>query len=406
MTESTITRELAALEDALAGRPVDPEFADLDDLVAALREERPEPAPAFTAALDRRTSMGFPRVAKPSRRRRSGRAKWPRMALPALGVAASLLLAVVIAGPSLRAGNDDSGTSGGGTSADTSASGGSSSSSARDSDGSGGSGATSSSGSSKGAPAPPSSGQSAPSVMSPLPTPAPPPSADGRRRRSVERSAELTLAARPSQIDTAAAAILRVTDQVGGYVVSSTVSSRSGGEFSLRVPERRLQEALSRLGRVGRVRSRTQSAQDITAVAVSARERLTDARTERRSLLRQLAKATTPNQGSSIRRRLRIVSGQIAAAKRDLRRVQARAANATVSVSLVAERGSGAPSDDDGAWTPGDALRDATRVLEITAGVLLVALAAGLPVGLLALLAWIATRRTAQRRRERALDAV
>ena len=217
------------------------------------------------------------------------------------------------------------------------------------------------------------------------------------------------LATPPRDIDRAAAEILRVTDDLGGYVVSSTVSSNSSGQFELRVPERRLQAALSRLSRVAKVRQRTQSAQDITGAVVSVRERLKDARTERRSLLRQLAAATTPNQTSSIRTRLRLVSGQIAAAKRDLSRVQTRATRSTIAVTLLADRrSSGDDGDDDGAsgWTPGDAFDDAVRILEVTAGVLLVAVALLLPLGLVALLVWLAARQAAQRRRERALDAV
>ena len=53
-----------------------------------------------------------------------------------------------------------------------------------------------------------------------------------------------------------------------------------------------------------------------------------------------------------------------------------------------------------------DALDDAARILEVTAGVLLVGLALALPLGLVGLLVWFAGRQAAQRRRERALDAV
>ena len=35
-TPETLTRELAALDDALAGRPVDPDLADLAELAAVL----------------------------------------------------------------------------------------------------------------------------------------------------------------------------------------------------------------------------------------------------------------------------------------------------------------------------------------------------------------------------------
>ena len=53
-------RELAAVDDALAGRRVDPDLADLAALALLLRDDRPEPAPAFTHDLDRRARLGFP----------------------------------------------------------------------------------------------------------------------------------------------------------------------------------------------------------------------------------------------------------------------------------------------------------------------------------------------------------
>lgn len=392
-TPDTLTRELAALDDALAGRPVDPGLADLAELAVALRDERPAPDPAFARTLDARVERGFPRPATRTTRRGI---KWPRVTLPALGFAASLLLVVVIA-TSIPTGGGDEDRSGG------SSSGGATTEPATSDSGPGS------------AEAPSAAKQVAPSAgtesdsttIAPLPPTTPgAPRADGRNRRSVERSAELVLATPPREIDRAASAIIRVTDELGGYVVSSTVSSNSSGQFELRVPERKLQTALSRLSRVAKVRSRTQSAQDITGAVVSVSERLKDARTERRSLLRQLAKATTPNQTASIRTRLRIVSGQIAAAKRDLSSVKSRATRSTITVSLLADRKRGDDGDGTAGWTPGDALDDAVRILEVTAGVLLVALALLLPLGLVALLVWLAVRQAAQRRRERALDAV
>jgi hypothetical protein len=398
-TPDTLTRELAALDDALAGRAVDPDLADLAELAVALRDERPAPEPAFTRTLDARAQRGFPPLAGAKRRRGI---KWPRLTLPALGMAASVLLVVVIATSIPNGGGEDTSSAGAGSSAATTEA------APPKQTGSEPSAAA------KSAPRPAIGGgatetdSAAPSTttVGPLLPNAPAPRADGRSRRSVERSAELVLATRPQGIDRAASEIIRVTDELGGYVVSSTVSSNSSGQFELRVPERKLQSALSRLSRVAKVRQRTQSAQDITGAVVSVSERLKDARTERRSLLRQLAAATTTNQTSSIRARLQLVSGQIAAAKRDLRQVKSRASRSTIAVTLLADRKS--DSDDDGAagWTPGDAFDDAVRILEVTAGVLLVGLALLLPLGLVALLVWLAARQAAQRRRERALDAV
>ena len=102
-TPDTLTRELAALDDALAGRAVDPDLADLADLAVALRDDRPAPDPAFTRTLDTRVERGFPRAATARKRRGI---KWPRVTLPALGVAASMFLVVVIATSIPKGGSD------------------------------------------------------------------------------------------------------------------------------------------------------------------------------------------------------------------------------------------------------------------------------------------------------------
>ena len=94
----------------------------------------------------------------------------------------------------------------------------------------------------------------------------------------MERSASLTLAAPPRDIDTVSGRIQEVTRQQGGFVVASTVSSsRNGGRgtFQLRIPTRNLDPAMAALSRLAAVRERAQRSEDITAQAVSARSRLT-----------------------------------------------------------------------------------------------------------------------------------
>jgi hypothetical protein len=377
-TPETLTRELAALDDALAGRPVDPDLADLAELAILVRDERPAPDPAFANSLDERARRGFPRTAK-----RRGAFAWPKFTLPALGVAASVLLVVVIAGAIPNA-TDDSGAGAGGSASSEAnteqaapSSAGDESAARKQADSAGG------------------AASSSPALAAP-----------SAPRRYVERSAQITLATTPREIDGAAAKVIAVADDLGGYVASSQITSGEGGMFELRVPERRLQRALERLSAIGKVRNRTQGAQDITGSVVSARSRLKDARTERESLLKQLAKATTTNETTSIRARLRIVSRQIAAAKGDLRSVKRRASTSSVTVTLEADKDAGGAAGGDDKWSPGDALKDAGRVLEVTASVLLVAGAVALPLGLIALLVWLAARQASHRRRERALDAV
>jgi hypothetical protein len=230
------------------------------------------------------------------------------------------------------------------------------------------------------------------------------PGSDSRSKRLQERSAALTLAARPRDIETVADGIVRVTDAAGGFVASSTVSN-DGGDFELRVPTARLQKTIADLSRLAHVRARSQSTRDITAEGVSARGRVREYEKERLGLLRALARATTLNETDAIKARLRMVNASLAAARQSLRQVDNRAAFANVSVTLVPDHSAGAPGGGS-SWTPGDALHDAVRVLEVTAGVLLIALAILLPVGLVAGLAVLAGRATTRRRRARALDAV
>jgi hypothetical protein len=395
-----VERELAALDDALAGRRVAPDLAELGELALALREERPRPTEGFGRHLDTRVERGFQE--RDPRARASGR-RWWSGSLAWLGPAAASLATVMLIAVFVVTGDGDDASQGGG--------GGASVAAQEDAGGGGGSEAA------PGAEQQRSSDESADSSSTfaePLPpTTVPPPSGQGsprtdaRDRRFVERSASLALGARPRDIDTVSARIQEVTRQQGGFVISSTVSSSSGGDFQLRIPTRNLDAAMAALSRLGNVRERAQSAQDITAQAVSARSRLKDARTERKSLLRQLGDAVTLTETESIRRRLDIVSREIEAARADVRRVNNRAAFSTVSVTLIADRSAGAPgSDEDDDWTPGDAANDAVRVLEVAAGVALIVLAAALPLALLGGLAAFAARWTRRRRREHALDAV
>ena len=76
----------------------------------------------------------------------------------------------------------------------------------------------------------------------------------------------------------------------------------------------------------------------------------------------------------------------------------------TVELSVQGEKRSGAAAAG-GRWTPGDAIGDAGRVLEVVAGVLVIALAVLLPLAILAALPALAGRLVTRRRRERALEA-
>jgi uncharacterized protein DUF4349 len=372
--DPAVAAELEALEAALAGHPAaEPELAAL---VRDVRAETPAMAPDFRARLDDRVAEDFakaPRKARPPRR---------RALLPALGVAGCVLAALVAVVLSAGGGSNDSASSADSTAAPLAAQG-QSSDSAKGSSGSGSAG-TASSGSALAAPAP---------------------SAPARQRR-VERSTRLELTT--TDVQAASDGVVRATQATGGFVQSSQVSTgdgRSTASFVLRVPTGRLDDALARLSRLGHVRSLQQSADDITNVYNGASTRLAEARAERRGLLRALAKATTAAQITSLRARIADNRRALQRDQRELDAVRNRASYATIGLELtgVARKHAAVPSG--GPWTPGDAAHDAARVLEVSAGVALIALAVLVPLSLVGAAGGFAALAVRRRRREAALSS-
>jgi hypothetical protein len=236
----------------------------------------------------------------------------------------------------------------------------------------------------------------------------PPPLTGGASGRQVERAAQLTLTAAPADVQDVADGVIRAAAALGGYVETSQISSDDqggGASLRLRIPSARLDDAIARLSELAHVGALTRASTDITAPVDSVTARLGDARAERIALLRALGKATTDREIASLHERLRLNRSQIAALEGELAGLRRRANTATVDVTVqgTGPKTGGAPG---GAWTPKDALHDALRVLEVAAGVMLVAGAALVPLGLLAALGAMAARGRRRRRRDAALDAV
>ncbi|HEX6744879.1 MAG TPA: DUF4349 domain-containing protein [Solirubrobacteraceae bacterium] len=378
--DPAVAAELEALEAALAGDPAaEPE---LTALVRDVRAEAPEMTLEFRARLDRRVERGFERA--PARRRFASL----RPMIPALGVAGCVLAALVAVVLSAGGGSKDSAGSAGGSGVAAPVQ--AESSDAAKSSGSGSAG---------------SAGGSASSSSSSPAFKAPAPSAPARQRR-VERSTRLELTT--SDVQAASDGVVRATQATGGFVQSSQVSTgdgRSTASFVLRVPTSRLDDALARLSRLGHVRSLQQSADDITNVYDAASTRLAEARAERRGLLRALARATTAAEISSLRARIADNRRALQRDQREFDAVRNRANYATIGLELtgVARKHAAVPSG--GSWTPGDAAHDAVRVLEVSAGVALIALAVLVPLTLVGAAGGFAAVAVRRRRREAALSS-
>jgi hypothetical protein len=374
---ATIERDLEAVDTALASGSAghgDPIARELQELALALRSDAPVPEPEFADALSRRVDAGF-------LRERSQRSRWGRLAgvnlWPVAGVVAPLLLiaVVVFAGGN---GADDSSDGGGDAATPLTQA------TPESTDAGGGAAA-----------ADRAAGVPAPSGESFVPA---------RRDRRIERSIAMTLSAPDEEIPAVADDVNRITARHGGFVLRSeldTGEDGAGGSFELRIPAGRLQAAVRDLAGSATVSSQSQSGQDVTREFVTAQDRLEAARAERRSLLRRLEEADTDAEAEAIRARLDLVAGEINGLRGQLRDLRLRTDYAIVSVDLIGDE-----DEDSGAGGAGsfdDAVGDAGDLLVGFAGVLIRVLAIALPLGLIALVAWLAGGALRRRRRESAL---
>jgi hypothetical protein len=382
-------RELDALDHALAGEPVDADLRELEELVLDLRSTAPEMSPAFAAALERDVAAGFPGAV--TRPRLPHPRRW--VLLPAAGTLAVALVALVVV---LGRGDGSRSPDSAGTAAVRDAPADRAAESTR-----------------RTAPATDSAGSATPAVgtapqparpASPMTVQAPRPPAIARTgdARKVQRTAELVLETPVARFDATSDDVVHTADRFDGVVASSSIGSddTSGGEatFELRIPTARLDAALAALSKLGHVAERHQDLEDITGSFTTLQDRLSDARAERRGLLRALGRATTQGEVESLRARLRDIRGTIGRLNGDLAALRRRADLSRVGVTVRGATGGG------GRWSPGDAAGDALRVLEVTAGVAVIALAIAVPLVLLGLAVALAARMLRRREREPALE--
>jgi hypothetical protein len=390
--EPEVVAALEAIDAALHDEPVDPELADLAELSLILRDDRPEPRPAFVNRLDHQANTRFavPGVAPRRRRNPIPRAAWTGAWA---AVAVALIALVVIVVPH------------GGTS--NSASGGlahvtpKSSSRALEPGPSGPPSSSDSAASSAGGAASSAGGtattggalrSSGPSVAASRP-----PSPGSTPGRQVAQAAHLSVSAGAGRIEGVAQQVFDVIASEHGFVAGSHVNAvhlgTSFASFALRVPSGRLQGTLNRLShlRHARVLARSDSSSDITGSVRSAGDRLSQDRAYHRSLLRQLSDASTTPDANRIQARLRRNNAAILRDQDALRGLHRKVTDSRISVSIQApapaphhHRSGGAP------FTIGRALHDAGHVLVVAAGVALISLAVLVPAGLLAAFAaWV-----------------
>jgi len=358
----------------------------MPDLEMLLRDVRPTPTPEWTTKLDAKVAARFPRpVPGWKRKLRALRAHFAALSL-ATATAAALLVVVIVIAKNVETGGDDSASSSAGGGAEVR------------SDSSAGSGASSS--------APEAAKRAAPlSTASPdRAAGAAPQAAD----RAVIASASLTLTTAAEDVESVTDRAIRLTDRLGGYVENST-SSREGSHatatLTLKLPSDKLDEGIAQISKLAHVQSRAQDTEDVTDQRAVLQSAVRDARADRAGLRVRLSKASTDKERSRLRALLDRASRRVTRRERAVAALNQEVAYSTVALEVRGTRTSGPAVTTGDRWTPGDALRDAGRVLEIIAGVLVIALAILLPIAILAALAAYANRGVTRRRRERALEA-
>ncbi|MGB7588629.1 MAG: DUF4349 domain-containing protein [Solirubrobacterales bacterium] len=233
----------------------------------------------------------------------------------------------------------------------------------------------------------------------------PGPYAAGVAHRDVERSAQIVLGADPADVRGDAAKVFETVHAFRGIVLRSSISDGGEGEagatFNLLVPSGKLGDAMAAFSGIAEVRSRHESALDVTAPTISLGERLQDARAKVESLLAEVAAAETEGERELAEAKLRSARRHVATLRTQLTNLQRR--THLSSVWLRIETGAAMTGGDSGSWGIGNALHDAGHILAVAAGVTVIGLAILAPLALICLLTWLVRRTWIRRSRERAL---
>jgi hypothetical protein len=352
--------DLQRIEAALAegaATAADPRERELQELALALRAESPEPRAEFARTLERRVGDGF---ARPARDRR---ARLRRLWVPAFAAAAVLILVAVVAlssigGDSRQVAKIPSGPV---VTAD----------------------------------------RAAPSAPSPAPF------TQSLASRRVQRNAQLTISTSGDKIQTAADGVGTVAESHNGFVLSSQVSTgdsgtTSGGSFVLRVPQTELQSTLADLSKLGHLRARSESGQDMTSSFNSVQDRLGNALVERSTLRLRLHHAKG-SKADSIRARIIGLNAAVDTLNARMHDLRSRTAYSTVSLTLEQDKTGAGTGGPGGGGGTGAAWHDAVHSLDALLNFAIRALGVLLPLGLVAGLAGLGARTLRRRRREATL---
>lgn len=150
-----------------------------------------------------------------------------------------------------------------------------------------------------------------------------------------------------------------LTKSLGGYVESSSSASDENNvpqaQMTLRVPEPKFDQAMTRLRSLGVVKSESVTGQDVTAQVADVEARVKVLRTSEQSYIAMLAKARKVDDALSIRDRLDDVRQQIESMTAQAKTLRNQATYSTITLALTEKQQTPKPAPQprwfDTAWS-------------------------------------------------------
>ena len=130
------------------------------------------------------------------------------------------------------------------------------------------------------------------------------------------------------------AAVTRIAQNNGGFVLSSQIRGQRRGTLVLRIPAKRFDDAMLALRDIGVVQAQSISGRDVTAQYIDLTARLENAIGQRTVLRNLMAQATTIRETITVQNRLSQVELEVEQIQGQLNFIDDQVAEATVRVEL------------------------------------------------------------------------
>jgi hypothetical protein len=195
------------------------------------------------------------------------------------------------------------------------------------------------------------------------------------------------------------AAVTRIAQNNGGFVLSSQIRGQRRGALTLRIPAKRFDDAMIALRDIGVVQAQSITGKDVTAQFIDLRARLENLAAQRTVLRNLMAQATTIQETITVQNRLSAVELQVEQIQGQLNFIEDQVAEATVRVELREKDAAPLQQTGDvenpslgGAWD-----RSVQGFLNVVSAVV-IGLGYLLPLGILGLGLWLLTLAVRRRR--------